>query len=201
MPSPVTDTFQICTTQTIRMADFVRRSGRKTTQITDLSQSDPGMEVVEKGSKENSIWIFLFQDLSLEEKKNRKKKQRVLNNLHAKEDESSKFLSDFNPSSDRKAKAKVTGRYSAAPSSSAKKNSIYDNKVTAKSDNICDVQHGSQISRIIYCRVFCYTLVSTCATAWMIPVQAATSLAPSASNSFSFLFFIRFFYVSTFQVA
>ena len=61
MPSPVTDTFQICTTQTIRMADFVRRSGRKTTQITDLSQSDPGMEVVEKCSKENSIWIFLFR--------------------------------------------------------------------------------------------------------------------------------------------
>ena len=89
--------------------------------------------------------MFLFQDLSLEEKKNRKKKQRVLNNLHAKEDESSKFLSDFNPSSDRKAKAKVTGRYSAAPTSSAKKNSIYDNKVTAESDNICDVQHGSYV--------------------------------------------------------
>ena len=89
--------------------------------------------------------FFLFQDLSLEEKKNRKKKQRVLNNLHAKEDESSKFLSDFNPSSDRKAKAKVTGRYSAAPTSSAKKNSIYDNKVTAESDNICDVQHGSYV--------------------------------------------------------
>ena len=48
-----------------------------------------------------------FQDLSLEEKKNRKKKQRVLKNLHAKEDESSKFLSDFNPSSDRKAKSRV----------------------------------------------------------------------------------------------
>ena len=48
-----------------------------------------------------------FQDLSQEEKKNRKKKQRVLKNLHAKEDESSKFLSDFNPSSDRKAKSRV----------------------------------------------------------------------------------------------
>ena len=48
-----------------------------------------------------------LQDLSLEEKKNRKKKQRVLKNLHAKEDESSKFLSDFNPSSDRKAKSRV----------------------------------------------------------------------------------------------
>ena len=58
MPSPVTDTFQICTNQTIRMADFVRRSGRKTTQITDLSQSDPGMEVVEKCSKENLKFSF-----------------------------------------------------------------------------------------------------------------------------------------------
>ena len=40
-------------------------------------------------------------------KKNRKKKQRVLKNLHAKEDESSKFLSDFNSSNDRKAKSPV----------------------------------------------------------------------------------------------
>ena len=42
--------------------------------------------------------------------KNRKQKQkyeRVLKNLHAKEDESSKFLSDFNSSNDRKAKSRV----------------------------------------------------------------------------------------------
>ena len=92
------------------MADFVRRSGRKTTKLTDLSESgsgpnSPGMEVSLDVTPPKMPEAF--QDLSLEEKKNRKKKQRVLKNLHAKEDESSKFLSDFNPSSDRKAKTRV----------------------------------------------------------------------------------------------
>jgi hypothetical protein len=64
----------------------------------------------------------------LEDKK-KKKKQRALKNLRSKEDESSKFLTNFNPSSDRKAKSKVAGRYSASATSAAKKNSIYDTKV------------------------------------------------------------------------
>ena len=93
------------------MGDSLRRSGRKTRPVLSETESGPNSPSVNdlevEGKKLRKI--FPNQDLSLDDKRSRSK-VRALKNLRSKEDESSKFLSDFNPSSDRKAKAKVTGR-------------------------------------------------------------------------------------------
>ena len=95
-----------------------RRSGRNANKKLDnLTENDSGP---------NSPSLEM-EELSIEDGE-RKRKSRALKTLKAKQDENSKFMSDFDPSLGRKAKLKISDKTYKAPELKGKKSNIYDNK-------------------------------------------------------------------------
>ena len=96
-----------------------RRSGRNASKKLDtLTENDSGP---------NSPSVDM-EDLSIEEGE-KKRKSRALKTLKAKQDENSKFMSDFDPSLSRKAKLKISDKtYKPPVPEKPKKSNVYDNK-------------------------------------------------------------------------
>ena len=96
-----------------------RRSGRNASKKLDtLTENDSGPDSPNVD----------MEDLSIEEQK-KTRKSRALKTLKAKQDENSKFMSDFDPSLSRKAKLKISDKtYKPPVPDKPKKSSVYDNK-------------------------------------------------------------------------
>jgi len=108
-----------------------RRSGRNATKKFDTFETDSGP---------NSPSLEM-EELSIEDGE-KKRKSRALKTLKAKQDDSSKFMSDFDPNQGRKAKLRISDKTYKPPVGTAttKKSNIYDNKgiLIAHGLDLCD---------------------------------------------------------------
>ena len=111
-----------------------RRSGRNASKKLDtLTENDSGP---------NSPSVDM-EDLSIEEGE-KKRKSRALKTLKAKQDENSKFMSDFDPSLSRKAKLKISDKtYKPPVLEKPKKSNVYDNKGILITVGNCQAQLSS----------------------------------------------------------
>ena len=117
-----------------------RRSGRNVNRkIENLTENDSGP---------NSPGVDL-EDLSIEDV-DKKKKSRALKTLKTKQDENSKFMSDFDPNTSRKAKLKVNDKTYKPPIGASKKSTIYDNK---------GILLGVRLITFFYVLIFLFSMV------------------------------------------
>eukprot|EP00092_Neocalanus_flemingeri_P022836 GFUD01024760.1.p1 GENE.GFUD01024760.1~~GFUD01024760.1.p1 ORF type:complete len:165 (-),score=42.34 GFUD01024760.1:183-677(-) len=106
-----------------------RRSGRNANKKMDtLTENDSGP---------NSPSLD-FDELSIDDGTKKSKKSRALKTLKAKQDENSKFMTDFDPNQGRKAKLRISEKTYKAPT--GKKANVYDSKgiTIAHGLDLCD---------------------------------------------------------------